>query len=133
MDPLKTEEFVKEVYAYTKDRLEKEYKTDIIALFHIEDHIEAYQKDADVISGILGLSPQTKIGEVYMVRFPESDLEVFIDKLTKAGLGVSLSEIRDKNGVYYLDAYQESPSITPDKDGYESEYQQLISYKYENK
>ena len=37
---------------------------------------------------------------------------------------------RDENGNYYLDAYQESPSDSPDKAGYKSDYQQLISYKY---
>lgn len=124
------EEFVREVHTQTKKRLEKEHQMNIIALFHVENHIEAYLSDADAISGILDIAPRTKIGEVCMVQFPEADLEVSIRKLTEAGLGVSLSGIRDENGNYYLDAYQESPSDTPDENGYESEYQKLISNKY---
>ena len=130
MKSWENEEFVREVYTQTKKRLEKEYQTNIIALFHVENHIETYMEDADVISRILDITPQTKVGEVYMVQFPEAGLEVSIGKLTEAGLGISLSEIRDENGICYLDAYQESSSITPDEAGYEAEYPQLISYKY---
>lgn len=130
MNPLENESFVREVYTQTKMRLEKEYQTDVIALFHVEDHIEAYLEDADAISGILGINSRKKIGEVYMVRFPESELEVSIGKLTEAGLGICLSEIRDKNGICYLDAYQEPLSDTSGEMGYEGEYRQLISYKY---
>lgn len=130
MKPWENEEFVKEVYTQTKKRLVKEYQTNVIALFHIGNHIEAYMEDADTVSGILDIAPWTKIDEVRMVQFPDADLEVSIGKLTDAGLGISLSEIRDENGNYYLDAYLESPSDTPDRDGYESEYQKLISNKY---
>lgn len=130
MKPWENEEFVREVYTQTKKRLEKEYQTDIIALFHVENHIEAYMEDADVVSGILDIALRTKIGEVRMIQFPETALEVYINKLTDAGLGISLSEIRDENGNYYLDAYQKSPSDSPDKAGYKSDYQQLISHKY---
>lgn len=133
MKPWENEEFVKEVYTQTKERLKKEYKSDIIALFHVEDHVEAYLEDADTISGILGISPQSKVGEVYMVRFSESDIEVSIRKLTDASLGISLSEIRDENGICYLDAYREFAPADSDNTDYESEYPQLISYKYKNK
>lgn len=133
MKPWENEEFVKEVYTQTKERLKKEYKSDIIALFHVEDHVEAYLEDADTISGILGISPQSKVGEIYMVRFSESDIEVSIRKLTDASLGISLSEIRDENGICYLDAYREFAPADSDNTDYESEYPQLISYKYKNK
>lgn len=125
-----TEEFVKDVYIQTKKRLKNEYQTDIIALFHVDDYIEAYLNDADSVSGILGIDPQIKVGKVYMVRFPATDLEIVIDKLTGAGLGVSLSEIRDENGIHYLDAYQEPFSDISDETSDEEEYRQLISYKY---
>lgn len=90
MKPWENDEFVREVYVQTKKRLEKEYQTDIIALFHVEDHIEAYLSDADAISDILDIVPRIKIGEVYMVQFPEADLEISIRKLAEAGLGISL-------------------------------------------
>lgn len=125
-----TEEFVREVYTQTKKRLKKEYQTDIIALFHVGDYIEAYLNDADAISGTLGIEPQAKVGKVYMVRFPATDLEIVIDKLTEAGRGISLSEIRDESGIYYLDTYQEPSSDIPDETNNEEEYRQLISYKY---
>lgn len=128
MKPWENEEFVKEVYTQTKKRLEKEHQMNIIALFHVENHIEAYMEDACVISDILNIVPRTKVGEVCMVQFPEAGLEAAIAKLTGAGLGISLSEIRDENGIYYLDAYQEPPSDTPDE--YDYEYQKLISHKY---
>lgn len=86
------------------------------------------------ISNILGVNLQDKDpGKVYMVRFPANELEVSINRLTEAGLGVCLSEIRDKNGTYYLDAYQEPSSATSDEEAYDGEYRQLISYKYKNK
>lgn len=125
-----TEEFVKDVYTQTKKRLKNEYQTDIIALFHVEDYIETYLNDADAATGILDINLQVKVGKVYMVRFPATDLEIVIDKLTKAGLGVSLSEIRDENGIHYLDAYQEPFSDISDETSDEEEYRQLISYKY---
>lgn len=125
-----TEEFVKDVYTQTKKRLKNEYQTDIIALFHVEDYIETYLNDADAATGILDINLQVKVGKVYMVRFPATDLEIVIDKLTKAGLGVSLSEIRDENGIHYLDAYQEPFSDISDEASDEEEYRQLISYKY---
>ena len=131
MKPWENEEFVREVYIQTKKRLEKEYQTDIISLFHVEHHIEVYLSDAELVSGILDIAIRTKVGEVYMVQFPEADLEVSIGKLTQAGLGISLSEIRDEHGNYYLDAYQESPSDTPDE--YDYEYQKLISHKYKER
>lgn len=133
MNPWENEEFVREVYTQTKMRLRKEYRTDMTALFRVADYFEAYLEDADAISNILGINLQTKIGKVYMVRFPANELEVSINRLTEAGLGVCLSEIRDKNGTYYLDAYQEPSSATSDEEAYDGEYRQLISYKYKNK
>lgn len=130
MQSWENEDFVREVYTQTKKRLGKEYQTNVMALFHVGSYIEAYLEDADVVSDILDIPLQTKVGEVRMVQFPEDGQEVSIGKLTDTGLGVSLSEIRDENGICYLDAFQESPSGTPDKTGYESDYQQLISFKY---
>lgn len=124
MNPWENEEFVREVYTQTKKRLEKEHQMNIIALFHVENHIEAYMEDAGAVSGILGIEPRTKIGTVRMVRFPESELEAAIAKLAGAGLGISLSEIRDENGTCYLDAYQ---AVPPAACGEEN---QLISCKY---
>lgn len=41
MNPWENEEFVREVYTQTKKRLEKEHQMNIIALFHVENHMEA--------------------------------------------------------------------------------------------
>lgn len=124
MNPWENEEFVREVYTQTKKRLEKEHQMNIIALFHVENHMEAYMEDAGVISDILNIVPRTKVGEICMVQFPEAGLEAAIAKLTGTGLGISLSEIRDENGTCYLDAYQATP---PSACGEEN---QLISCKY---
>jgi len=55
MNPWENEEFVREVYTQTKKRLEKEHQMNIIALFHVENHMEAYMEDAGVISDILNI------------------------------------------------------------------------------
>lgn len=73
-----------------------------IILFHIGDHYEAYYSDANILAKVFNLQIFTVSEKIPSIRFPESKIEEYMNKLVDANYSVCLSEVRGASGHYIL-------------------------------
>ena len=70
----------------------KEKHPDMILLFRMGDFYEVFDKDAETLHKVLGLTLTTRDQTVSMAGFPHHQLEAYLHKLLKAGLRIAVCD-----------------------------------------
>lgn len=85
------------------EQMKQKHGRDAMILFHIGDTYEAYYTDAQIIAKMLNLSLLfVTANATPAIRFPDTQLEEYRNRLLDAEYTVCVSEVRGSSGRHIL-------------------------------
>lgn len=93
--------------------MKSRYTKDSIILFHVGDNYECFGEDAEIVSQVLGIAPETGMQKengpdnIYVTRFPSDKLAECHSSLIHEGYSVVTNEMRGEDGKHILKIYEE--------------------------